>query len=132
MPRPLISLMVLLLCLLLTDSTPAVIRALPGTQGSYKLEFRGAFTGSGNAAVAATSVTIDGLVRDASGNTGNLIAPNLTLRNGRFRGTGTAMGLPIILSGRVDPPADVLRVSRLVCTYRTSQGRFGRIVGTPR
>lgn len=100
--------------------------------GSYAVIARGHLTGEGHAAVGAKSVTITIQVLDADGNKGTLVAPHLTLADGRFRGTGKAMGQAITVSGRIDAPGGALRSARIVCTFSAGDGRSGRIVGDRR
>jgi hypothetical protein len=100
--------------------------------GSYAVITRGHLSGSGHAAVGAKSVTITIQVTDADGNSGTLVAPNLKMANNRFRGTGTAMGQPITISGRIDASGGALRAPRITCTYSIGQGKTGRIVGERR
>jgi hypothetical protein len=97
--------------------------------GSYVVEVRGALVGSGHAAVGASAVTINAQVRDDSGNTGMLIAPGLTLRGYRFSGSGSLAGLPVRITGRIDPPGQSLKTARMVCTLDTSRNCHARVVG---
>jgi hypothetical protein len=109
------------------DKTPP-----PSTLGAYRVQFRGALSGDGNAAVSAQGVIMTARLRDENGNVGNFRAQNLSLNRGRFSGSGTYTGLPVQISGRVDPPADALRTARLVCTIQTSTARYSRALGVKR
>ena len=107
-------------------------RSSPVVLGAYRLEFRGALSGTGNATVSAQAVIMSALLRDEQGSAGNLTAQNLPLNGGRFFGTGTYKGLPIRISGRVDPPGDALTTARLVCIIDTSSTTYARALGIKR
>ncbi len=111
---------------------PAKPGGPPGTNGSYTLIFAGQFTGDGHAAVGANSVAvIQGNVTDATtGATGKFKANNLALDDGHFTGTGTVMGIPVTITGRVEAAdGKTILVPRIICTFSTAAGAGGRIVG---
>ena len=101
----------------------------------YNLEIAGVYTGAGSATVTAGSLQLSANIQDAGGNSGTLNA-RLTLANGHFSGTGTAMGQPITLAGRVDPAdatsrkLSVVQAARIVSTFATTSGLHGRIFGS--
>ena len=98
-------------------------------QGSYKILVRGDYTGDGNAAVGAQSVTINAKVKDAAGNELHLVASSLKMENGRFHGTGKMGGTDVRVNGRVDPPGNLLKAARLTATFGSTTEPTGRIVG---
>lgn len=100
--------------------------------GSYKVLVRGDFTGDGNAAVGAKSVTITAQVKDAAGNQVQFLAANLKMENGRFNGTGRVGGADVRVSGRVDPPGDLLKSARLTATFTGATDVVGRVMGERR
>lgn len=104
----------------------------PKIQGSYKILVRGDYTGDGNAAVGAKSVTITAKVTDSAGNRVNFVAANLKMENGRFSGTGKMGGTDLRVNGRVDPPGNSLKAARLTATFGNTTGPTGRIVGDRR
>jgi len=100
--------------------------------GTYNVLIRGDYQGGGTATVSATSVSISAQVTDSKGETGTLSFSG-TLVNQRFNGTGSVMGSPATVSGRVDP-ADVagghgavLNSVRLVGTLSTPENHVARI-----
>jgi hypothetical protein len=106
--------------------------APPSTLGAYQIEFRGGISGKGNAVVTPLQVNVQALVRDSAGNTANLVAPGLPLTNGRFDGNGAMAGQQVRVSGRVDPPSDVVPVARLSCVIVIANGERGRAIGAKR
>jgi len=103
-----------------------------GTNGSYKIVFAGGYVGEGNAAVGTKGVTlINGTVTDvATGVTGKFQATNLATDDGGFVGTGTVMGIPVTISGRVESAdGKIVLVPRMCCTFSTGAGNGGRIIG---
>ena len=98
-------------------------------RGLYNLEFRGYLTGQGSATVDAQNVSITGTLKDPSGNALNFTASPLKLENGRFSGSASIQGSHVDLSGRIDPPDEIVKSPRLVCTYSMGAGKSGRIAG---
>jgi hypothetical protein len=105
-------------------------RVVPATLGAYKVEIRGAFSGRGTAAVGAQSVTVNGQVRDESGNVSHLVAPGIPIIGGRFDGNGTIAGISVRVCGRIDPPSEVTTGPRLSMQIDGPQQRASRAVGT--
>lgn len=103
----------------------------PGTQGAYKVTCHGAFIGDGNAAVAAKSVTLTLHLQEvATGASGNLVAPNLTVTAGSFSGTASWGGLSVTVFGHIDPPdGEVVKSSRIMANLAFSNGTHARVVG---
>ena len=100
----------------------------PGTQGSYKITFKGCFTGTGNAAVSATKVNINADITDQNGNTSHIVI-HLPLEDRGFAGTDTILGHSATFSGRVDPPDNTLPHARLGCTIVLDSGATARFTG---
>ncbi len=101
----------------------------PGTHGNYQAQVAGYYVGEGRAVVSASSVTVTATVVDPSGAKGSFSANNLATQNGRFCGSGTAMGIPVQIVGRVEPPSGSdIKAARVFCTYRISASQSGRIV----
>lgn len=107
--------------------------------GTYIIKVGGYFTGSGQASVSSAGVAISANVVDETGASGQLLVSKGLITNNRFRGTGTVMGQPITIEGRVDS-ADVKRTSkksqvqinpRIVATFQTADDHHGRVVGQP-
>jgi hypothetical protein len=124
-----------LILLAIAAVAPAIAAAAPGpppkTTGAYDVNVRGYYTGTGHAAVGAKSITITVRVKDEAGNAGNLVVPSLRIEDGRFSGTGTIMGKPVTLSGRIDAPdGEVVKAARLTCTLGTLDGKHARVVGS--
>jgi hypothetical protein len=103
----------------------------PKTKGAYDIVFAGELTGDGNGTVAAKSVNLHGKVTDRkTGATGNLVASNLQMDDGRFSGTGTVFGATVEIDGRVEDADGVtVLVPRIMCNYQITGGGNGRIVG---
>ena len=105
----------------------------PNTHGSYDVFFAGKYTGTGHAAVGALRVTvITGKVTDINtGATGTFIANHLSTDNGHFRGSGTVLGVPMQICGRLEPAdGKTILTSRILCNYVTVNADCGRAVGT--
>jgi hypothetical protein len=107
--------------------------ATTAAAGTYTVKMAGCMTGTGNAALSGTTLSITGTVSDDAGHKGDFTASNLKVdAKLHFTGTGTALGLTITLSGRLDPsnPQEAaLKTTRVVCTFTTSKDGHGRIVG---
>jgi hypothetical protein len=101
--------------------------------GTYSVKMAGCMTGTGNATLSGTTLSITGTVSDDAGHKGDFTAANLNVdAKLHFTGTGTALGLTITLSGRLDPsnPQEAaLKTQRVVCTFTTSNDGHGRVVG---
>ena len=102
----------------------------PSVDGEYKPSTGKRGRGPGSATVKADTVTLRLPVASDAGKAGLLIAPNLTIVNGRFSGKGQLDGVDAEVSGRVDPAAGgVLLVPRIVITARTGDGQLFRAGG---
>ena len=101
-------------------------REVRSQNGSYNLILSGYVTGTGNATVSATNVSISANVTLPDGSGGTLSAPSLTISGPYFSGGGTVGNQKITVKGRVDAAA----LSRLIATFVTGDDHHGRIVGT--
>ena len=120
------------LCAAALTASGANQRARAQVNGSYKVKVAGDFIGGGNVAVGGPNVNINVTVEDLDGNVGRLRA-QVNLVENRFAGTGTVMGRPMSIEGRIDPadaPGDRLRNARIVATFSDDTGRHGRLVGS--
>jgi hypothetical protein len=99
----------------------------------YTLKIAGCAQGSGQAQLSGTSLSISASVNQEGCTPGSLVASNLTVdATSHFRGTGTWLGKSLTIGGRLDDPQEKdtqLKASRLVGTFVTSDGSYGRIVG---
>jgi hypothetical protein len=101
---------------------------------SYNVLVRGDFTGGGTANASSASVSVSAQVTDSTGATGTLTL-SAPVVNQRFSGSGSVLGQTVTFSGRIDPAdvtaakGSVLRSPRLVGTFSTQTGRFGRVAG---
>lgn len=117
---------------MLASGQPVEAMAAANVSGAYLVSVKGSHSGKGNIAVGDTTVTINIEVKNSAGTPGQLIASNVKLVKGRFTGNGTVMGVPMTISGRIDP-ADKqgpLRAFTIQATFCTGTGDGGRIVGT--
>jgi hypothetical protein len=100
---------------------------------NYNIKIAGYVYGSGQAQLNGSSLSITATVSQDGGPQGAFIASNLTVdATSHFLGTGTALGQPITIGGRLDNPQqnDVqLKTGRLVGTFFTANGSYGRVVG---
>lgn len=94
--------------------------------GSYTARVAGYFTGLGTAEVGDESVSLRVGLTAPGGISGELRAENLAINGPYFSGTGTAIGKAVVIRGRLD----AAKASRLVATFRSSDGRLGRLVAT--
>ena len=110
-------------------SAPATRRSTDMLYGEYKSQVRGALTGTGKVVVSAQKVLFNSFpVEDSHGNRGTLHVHAVLGSDGRFKGSGHALGRPVTVSGRVEVADRTVRVGRLVCTL-IGDGEFGRIIG---
>ncbi len=105
-----------------------------GTKGQYELIFAGGYFGEGKATVAASNkiaVMMGDVTEVATGATGKFKANNLALDDGHFTGTGTVLGHPVTLSGRVEAAdGKYVLYTRIFCSFTdTATGAGGRVVG---
>jgi hypothetical protein len=108
----------------------------PGNpHGEYVVKITGGFTGSGTATVGAT-VSLHVKVTNKTGGTGTLIANNLVLDRGYFRGNGMIMGTKCTIQGRTDLSSGTdgeetdrqATTGRITGTFLTEDGKVGRLV----
>src|SRR6266699_1047629 len=99
------------------------------TIGSYRLLFRGVYSGEGTGAVNANNVMIRGNLIDEGGNRINFVAPTLALDGSHFHDEVTVAGRTIRVTGRVDPSGGALQKARLVCTFTVVGVGHGRVAG---
>jgi len=113
---------------------PSNSKPSPTIVGSYQLQVRGYYTGSGTATASLTSLQLNANIHDDSGNTGQFSA-TLPLSNNRFYGSGSAMGQAIILNGHIDPAdavvnnKSVLFAGRINGTMSIPGNHYGRVAG---
>ncbi|MEX2214879.1 MAG: hypothetical protein WD768_12160 [Phycisphaeraceae bacterium] len=125
-------------CFLAITLLPALVAVsapeAPAIAGAYDVTVKGSFTGKGTIAIGSGSVTIILQVKNSAGSTGQLMAANLTLDNGRFSGVGTVLGTRMTVSGRIDAadPKGPVRAATLQATFSTDADEGGRIVGIRR
>lgn len=115
--------------------TPRPRRAPRNKDGEYNCTIGGYVTGNGNAVVSGgkVSITATGLKGD-DGSSGDLTVSNLALtRDNHFSGTGTVLNRSATFSGRIDVPDDIrehaIKGVRLVATFKSSSGQYGRVIG---
>lgn len=93
--------------------------------GPYQLTVAGSFSGTGNATVTDTTVSLIATISDGQGHSGQLVVSNMLIDGPYFTGTGTVMGKPMTVHGRLD----AAQASRFACTYCTDDGYSGRAAG---
>jgi hypothetical protein len=110
-------------------------RARGDQHGQYALKVTGRYSGEGTANVSAT-VSLKVKVTDRSGASGMLVANNLPLREGYFKGTGMVLGTACTVEGRVDMASaqdheethQQATTGRITGTFVTAGGKAGRLV----
>jgi hypothetical protein len=112
-------------------STPSTRRSNDVLRGAYKAELRGCLKGVGQVIVSAQHVHFNNIpVADEAGNSGVFNVRASLAADGRFKGSGQAMGRPVSLSGRLEAADRTVRIGRLLCSFNlTGAGQFGRIMG---
>lgn len=101
----------------------------------YDIQVKGDVYGQGSASVSGNSLIFVADIKDDSGNAGTFAA-TATVVNSHFQGTGTALGQPVLLSGRIDLPdlpargKSLIRTARIMSTFSFSNEKFGRIAGS--
>ena len=93
--------------------------------GDFDLLIVGTHRGVGTAQVDDTEVSITGSITTSSGEQLRLEARDLQAVGPYFAGLGTLGNTRLYVSGRLD----LVKASRLVATFTTEAGEFGRIVG---
>jgi hypothetical protein len=109
----------------------------PDPSGSYSVTVGGYLTGNGTASANAGKISISASVTDESGNKGSFSADLSVDNTNHFTGTGSALGIAMRLSGRIDAAGQdsALKTKRFVCTFKTvkdsqhSEEHHGRVVG---
>jgi hypothetical protein len=104
--------------------------------GDYNITIAGYIRNNGNSSastVAGDKVNLQAsVVSNSTGETGQLLA-NLTLVDTHFKGTGAVLGQSATFNGRLDFPDSekerAIRGVRLVCTLKTTDGKYARIIG---
>jgi hypothetical protein len=104
-------------------------------KGPYAMTVTGGYQGGGTAKIEL-GLSLLLKVNDRSGGTGVLIANNLPVNRGYFTGTGTVMGLPCTIYGRVDLAAGTdekatdrqVSTARIIGFFKTANGKLGRLV----
>ena len=100
---------------------------------NYNIRIAGHVQGSGQAQLSGSSLSITATISQDGGPQGAFTATNLIVdASSHFRGAGTMLGQPITIGGRLDNPQqnDVqLKTDRLVGTFFTTNGSYGRVVG---
>lgn len=96
----------------------------------YDATVNGDFTGTGKIELSGATVTFTVTIRNKAGATGQLKVVNLPLKNNRFSGTGTVMGVPMRIAGRVDHAnlKGVNKPRRMMATFGTVAGATGRVI----
>lgn len=96
----------------------------------YDATVSGDFTGTGKVELSGTTVTFTITIKNKAGTTGQLKVVNLPLKNNRFSGTGTVMGVPMRIAGRVDHAnlKGENKPRRLMATFGTVAGATGRVI----
>jgi hypothetical protein len=115
-------------------SRPTDLTARPrSVEGDYNVIIRGMFKGGGVARVGANRLSIDGDVTDLKGSNGELQFKITIKRDNHFSGPGNVLGQKAIFTGRIDTPDDnkelAIRGTRIALTFKTDDGRYGRIIG---
>lgn len=111
----------------------------PGVAGDYEVIFRGCYDGVGVAKVNGNGkkiVFIRGDLADTkNGGSGKFQCMNLPFDDtGRFSGVGVfnrgAGGKDdITVTGRLEPSSTLIKKARIICTFTSSNGEAGRIMG---
>ena len=100
---------------------------------NYRIKIAGYVQGSGQAQLSGSSLSLSATVSQDGGSQGAFSATNLTIdASSHFRGTGTALGQSVTIGGRLDDPQEnetQLKTRRLVGTFFTANGSYGRVVG---
>jgi hypothetical protein len=100
---------------------------------NYNIRIAGYVQGSGQAQLNGLNLSITATVSQDGFPQGAFTATNLAVdASSHFRGSGTALGQPITIGGRLDDPQEnetQLKTRRLVGTFFTAGGLYGRVVG---
>src|SRR5690606_15230008 len=93
----------------------------PHQTGSYNLTFGGYFTGMGNGAVGAQSVSINAKVKDPNGDEVHIVIANIHIEASRISGTFSVAGGTMAVQGRLEAAGGAVRANRLVITYQYNE-----------
>ena len=113
----------------------STIFALAAGTSDFNIKFGGDLTGDGTATNSGTAVTITGSVTDAKGNKGDLfvtLKPVSSTDTRHYTGTGTALGMSIVVTARLDSAGKneaALKTQRITATFTLGSDGHGRIVG---
>ena len=126
--------MLVLLLVAAAASRPTDLSAKPREiNGDYNVVVGGMFKGRGVARIGGNNISIDGDITDTNGINGEYIFKTSIKKENRFAGTGTVMGQRARFTGRVDAPDDkrekAIKGTRITATFKTDDGRYGRIIG---
>lgn len=107
------------------EQTPA------NCDGQYLTYVKGFFTGSGTSNVSGDAISIQASVVGADGVKGSLSAPSLALTGDHFTGSGTANGISLTFTGRIDGYSsdNNFKGARILVLYTDGNGHGGRIAG---
>jgi hypothetical protein len=102
--------------------------------GNYNLLIGGMFKGTGSASIAGNKIRFEGNVTDIDGVNGELNCTVQLKKDNHFiSDTGNVNGKKAAFAGRLDTPDEVneraIRGVRVICTFRTEDGRYGKIMG---
>lgn len=104
--------------------------------GAYNLTVAGFVKSNGDSngsTVSGNQINLRAKIVSEKGEAGLLNATGLTLKGSYFHGSGTVLGQTAIFNGRLDfPDGDKdrgIRGVRLVCTVKTSDGKYARVIG---
>lgn len=114
--------------------TPTPVTGRPrNTGGSYSVVVAGHFKGPGTASISGTSLTVTANVTGQKGVTGQLTFSAPIRADHRFSVTGSVINQSAVFTGRIDAPDDQkergIKGVRISATFKTNDGRFGRIIG---
>jgi hypothetical protein len=112
----------------------------PAIAGDYEVVFRGAYEGVGIAKVNGAGkriVFIRGDLADVkNGGSGQFQVINLPFSDdGRFSGAGTfnrggGQKDDLTVTGRMEPSSTLIKKARIICTFTSTNGEAGRIMGS--
>lgn len=101
--------------------------------GAYETTVKGDCKGKGVIAIGAKSLNINLHVETEAGEKGELKA-KVELKDGRFTGKGTVMGVEMTISGRIEgsDTDGTVKEARIQATFVAVNGMSGRLVGVRR
>jgi hypothetical protein len=133
MKRTLSILLVILVATLASRPGSAGARQRDGN-GRYTLIIAGMFRGAGAATISGNSIRFEGNVTDWDGVNGELNCTAKLEKDNHLRGeSGNVSGKKAVFLGRLDTPDDLkeraINGVRVTCTFKTEDGRYGKIMG---